>query len=425
MGGVARERYERMRESVRALYDRNRQRGHAAWCGYDYDFVCPSMGTYPFQWFWDSCFHTVALSHVDPERARSEVRSLLKNQQPDGFVAHVTFWQREAFEEMLKTYSIAYRTPYLSDCIQPPVLAEAVQAAARGAGGRAFLDEVLPKVRRYFDWLDRVRDPDRDGLIATLQPDESGLDHTPKYDAYLGIAGTDLEDFTAAWERVAGPYATVGRDPEKMFALDRFICEDVLVNTIYGENQRVLGELLESVGDAAGASAMRTRAAHTTEGLVSKCYDAEAGLFFDLAGRREERLRVNTVSSLLPLALPDIPARIAERIVGHLTDEREYAASFPVSSVAMNEPSYAPGVVGTKLVWRGPSWMNTNWYLARGLRRHGRAEIARHVEDRSGALVERDGFREYYNPTTGEGNGARDFSWTGVVVDLLGASATE
>jgi hypothetical protein len=326
MGGVARERYERMRESVRALYDRNRQRGHAAWCGYDYDFVCPSMGTYPFQWFWDSCFHTVALSHIDPERARSEVRSLLKNQQPDGFVAHVTFWQREAFEEMLKTYSIAYRTPYLSDCIQPPVLAEAVQAAARGEGGRAFLDEVLPKVRRYYDWLDRVRDPDRDGLIATLQPDESGLDHTPKYDAYLGIHGTDLEDYTAAWERVAGPYATVGRDPEKMFALDRFICEDVLVNTIYGENQRVLGELLESVGDAAGASAMRARAAHTTEGLVSKCYDAEAGLFFDLAGRREERLRVNTVSSLLPLALPDIPARIAERIVGHLTDEREYAA---------------------------------------------------------------------------------------------------
>jgi len=425
MGGVARERYERMRESVRALYDRNRQRGHADWCGYDYDFVCPSMGTYPFQWFWDSCFHTVALSHVDPERARSEVRSLLRNQQPDGFVAHVTFWQREAFEEMLKTYSIAYRTPYLSDCIQPPVLAEAVQAAARGAGGRAFLDEVLPKVRRYFDWLDRVRDPDRDGLIATLQPDESGLDHTPKYDAYLGIAGTDLEDFTAAWERVAGPYATVGRDPEKMFALDRFICEDVLVNTIYGENQRVLGELLESVGDAAGASAMRTRAAHTTEGLVSKCYDAEAGLFFDLAGRREERLRVNTVSSLLPLALPDIPARIAERIVGHLTDEREYAAPFPVPSVAMNEPSYAPGVVGTKLVWRGPSWMNTNWYLARGLRRHGRAEIARHVEDRSGALVERDGFREYYHPTTGEGNGARDFSWTALVVDLLGSSATE
>src|SRR5262245_14282245 len=188
-----------MREAVRALYDRNRQQGTAAWCGLDYDFVCPSTGTYPFQWFWDSCFHTVALAHFDVARARSEIRSLLANAQPDGFVAHVTFWQRERYEEMLRTYSIAYRTPYLSDCIQPPVLAEAVSAAAEGPGGDAFVAELLPKVVAYYEWLDRVRDPDQDGLIATLQPDESGLDHTPKYDAYLGVERVDLADFTAAW----------------------------------------------------------------------------------------------------------------------------------------------------------------------------------------------------------------------------------
>src|SRR5512140_1581324 len=91
-------------EAVRALYERNRQRGVAPWCGLEYDFVCPSMGTYPFQWFWDSCFHTVVLSHFDVERARTEIRSLLANAQPDGFVAHVTFWQRVAFEDLLSTY---------------------------------------------------------------------------------------------------------------------------------------------------------------------------------------------------------------------------------------------------------------------------------------------------------------------------------
>lgn len=427
MGGVKDpvERYERMKDAVRALYDRNRQRGAAAWCGYDYDFVCPSMGTYPFQWFWDSCFHAVALSHVDVARARSEMRSLLKNAQPDGFIAHVTFWQREAFEEMLKTYSIAYRTPHLSDCIQPPVLAEAVAAAAQGSGGDVFLLEVLPAVRRYFDWLHRVRDPDGDGLIATLQPDESGLDHTPKYDEYLGIQTVDHAEFVAAWERVAGPYAQVGRDPRGMFDLDRFICEDVLVNTIYAENERVLGELLERVGDRDGARVFRDRARRTTEALVSKSYDSEAGLFWDLAGKKEAPLKVNTISSLMPLALPDLPPRIAERLVGHLQDGREYAAPFPVPSVAMNEPSFAPGVVGTKLVWRGPVWMNTNWYLARGLRRHGREDLARHVEERSGDLVESAGFREYYNPFTGEGHGAEDFSWTALVVDLLGARARD
>jgi hypothetical protein len=43
---------------------------------------------------------------------------------------------------------------------------------------------VLPKARRFYDWHVTARDPDRDGLIATLQPDESGLAHTPNYDSY-------------------------------------------------------------------------------------------------------------------------------------------------------------------------------------------------------------------------------------------------
>lgn len=412
-------RLERMRRAVADLYQRNRQRGLAPWCGLEYDFVCPSSETYPFQWFWDSCFHAVALSHLDVSRARGELRSLLANQQPDGFVAHVTFWQREKYEALLSTYSIAYRTPYLSDCIQPPVLAEATAAAARGEGGDAFLQEVLPKVRRYFDWLHEVRDPDGDGLVATLQPDESGLDHTPKYDAYLRIATVVHQEYVDAWQRVAGPYDTVGRVPARMFELDVFVVEDVLVNTIYAENQRVLAGLLERTGDAAGAAEMRARGEATLAGLLQKCWDPQAGLFFDLAGRREEMLRVNTVSSLLPLALPNLPAPIAQRLLAHLSDPREYWARYPVPSVAMNEHSFVPGVCGDKLVFRGPTWMNTNWYLSRGLRHHGRPDLARIIEQRSAELVERFGFREYYDPLHGQGNGARDFSWTALVLDML------
>ena len=412
-------RLRAMTDAVRALYDRNRQRGFAEWCRREYDFVCPSMGTYPFQWFWDSCFHAVALAHFDIERSRIEMRSLLANQQPDGFVAHVTFWQRERFEELLSTYAIAYRTPYLSDCIQPPVLAEAVAAGAQGPGGDEYLREILPKVRRYFDWLDAMRDPDRDGLMATLQPDESGLDHTPKYDHYLGVSGAVLADYTAAWERVAGPYATVQREHARMFALDRFVDEDVFVNSIYAENQRVLGDLLERIGDGVGAHEMRTRAAQTTAAIVNKCFDDEAGLFFDLAGEGERMLKVNTVSCLVPIALPDLPKPQADALIRHIEDPAEYAAPYPVPSVAMNEPSYLIPTAENKLVWRGPTWINANWYIARGLRRHGRPDLARHIEDRSALLVEGDGFREYYDPQTGQGFGARDFSWTALALDLL------
>ena len=418
-------RLESMRRSVRLLYERNRQRGHAPWCDRDYDFVCPSSVTYPFQWFWDSCFHAITLSHFDPSRGESEIAGLLANQQPDGFIAHVTFWQREAYLDRLASYAIAYRTPYISDCIQPPLLAEAVMAVAAGGRGAAYLREVLPAVRRYYDWLRDMRDPDRDGLIAVLQADETGLDHSPKFDAELGLSGDVGDDYTAAWHRVADPYAEVGRDPARMFALDRFIDEDVMINTIYAENQRVLGELLAQVGERDAAADFAARATRTKDALVAKCWDPEAGLFWDLAGLDEHPLRTSTITSLFPLLLPDLDAAIAARLVTQLEDPATYDAPWPVPSVSRAEPSFQPGRAGDDLVWRGATWVNTNWYLARGLRRHGRPDLARRIEDATAALIERWGFREYYDALTGEGHGAPDFSWSAVILDLLEARSTE
>lgn len=417
---MAPSRLEWLREQVSPLYARNRQRGHASWAQRDYDFVCPSMGTYPFQWFWDSCFHAVVLSHLDIERAKSELRCLTANQQPDGFIGHVTFWQREKFEALLATYGIAYRTPYLSDCIQPPVLAEALEAVVKRGGGTIFLLEMLPKVRRYYDWLDRMRDPDQDGLIAVVQADETGLDHTPKFDALIGVKAFTHEEFCLAWDRVAKPYALHGRDHPKMFDEDRFIVEDVMVNTIYGHNLAVLAALFEQAGDHPAAEELRRRSQRTFRALLEKCWDEERGLFFDLAGHRAERkLETSTFTCLMPLLFPDLPKEIADRLIAHLSDERSYAARYPVPTVSMDEPSFEPNTVGQKLVWRGPTWMNSNWYLARGLRAHGRGDLAERIEDASVELVQKSGFREYYNPFTAEGHGAQDFSWTALVLDML------
>ena len=414
-----------LKARVDELYRRNRQTGTAAWCGADYDFVCPSEGTYPFQWFWDSCFHAIVLTHLDIERAKAEIRSLLLNAQPDGLIPHVTFWQRDRYQEMLATYSIAYRTPYLSDCMQPPLLAEAVAAVVERGGGLGFASEVMPAVRRYYDWLDRVRDPDGDGLIAVLQADETGLDHTPKFDDYLGVSTCGHAELTAAWHRVADPYAEVGRDPARMFALDRFVVEDVMVNTIYAENQRVLGELLARLGDEGGAAEYRARGDRTAAALLARCFDPARGLFFDLAGLAERRLETATFTCLFPLLLSDLPAEVAAALVRHLEDPAAFAAPYPVPTVAMSEPSFCPTMMPGSLVFRGTTWMNVNWYLARGLRRHGRADIARRIEDRSVELALRAGFREYYNPLTGEGFGAEGFSWSALVLDLVATRPDE
>jgi glycogen debranching enzyme len=214
------------------------------------------------------------------------------------------------------------------------------------------------------------------------------------------------------------------RDHERMFAADRFVVEDVLVNTIYAENERVLAELHEEAGDLEAGKVMRARAVKTTTSLVNKCWDQSTGLFLDLAGKREELLNVSTVTSLMPILLPDLPRDMVEALVKHIADPKEYAAKYPVPSTALNEPLYMAPSEGrpeldSKLLWRGPSWINTNWYIARGLRRHGFVDLARTIEDRSAALIEKGGFREYYDPYTGEGFGAHAFSWTALVVNML------
>jgi glycogen debranching enzyme len=407
----------RLHSAVERLYDRNRQAGFAPWCGRAYDFVCPSVGTYPFQWFWDSAFHAIVLSRFDVARARTELRCLLANQQEDGFVAHVTFWQRERYQQLLANYCILYRTPHLSDCIQPPVLALALEAVHRRTRGTDFLAELLPKVSRYHDWLDRVRDPDRDGLVANLLPDESGLDHAPKFDDYLRVQSPSIPAFDAAWARVAGPYQQVGREPAKMFALDLFVVEEVLTNSLYCEGQRILGDLWLELGDAAAAAEYHRRARRTRDALLEKCFDAPRGLFLDLAGAREEPLRVSTVTSLMPLLIRDLPEPHVAALIRHL--ETDYAAPWPVPTVSPDEPTFRERPVGDRLLWRGPSWINVNWLLMRGLLAHGRDALARELAEKSAQLVERHGFREYYNPFSGEGYGAQGFSWSALVLDML------
>ena len=86
------------REAARIL-TQNRRVGHAAWNGHDYAYVVPSPNSYPFQWFWDSCFHTIALTHVNLDWAREELVTLLHGAQPNGFIPHQILWEKDRYPE--------------------------------------------------------------------------------------------------------------------------------------------------------------------------------------------------------------------------------------------------------------------------------------------------------------------------------------
>jgi glycogen debranching enzyme len=66
--------------------------------------------------------------------------------------------------------------------------------------------------------------------------------------------------------------------------------------------------------------------------------------------------------------------------------------------------------------WRGPTWLNTTWLVARGLQVHGHQQLAQRLDDDLVGLVAKSGFREYFHPRTGRGHGTRSFSWSAALL---------
>jgi hypothetical protein len=84
----------------------------------------------------------------------------------------------------------------------------------------------------------------------------------------------------------------------------------------------------------------------------------------------------------------------------------------------MEEPSFRAGWHLFRC-WRGPAWINTVWFLVPALRRFGYGEEADRILCACVELIDRHGFREYYNPLNGEGLAARRFGWSTLLVDLI------
>ena len=187
------------------------------------------------------------------------------------------------------------------------------------------------------------------------------------------------------------------------------------MNVFYALSLRSLSRLLGE-----GAQGVYTQRAERTErALVERCHDERTGLFFDLAGPEERPVAVSTWSALAPLALPGLPAELRHRLVTeHLLDRRRYRAHTGIPSVALEEPAFRPGWEVFRC-WRGPSWMNSAWLLVPALRELGYDDEAARVVESLARAVEREGFREYYNPLTGEGLGARGFGFSTLLVDLV------
>ena len=399
-------------------------------------FTKPSHRLYPFQWNWDSAFIALGLAAVDPERGREEVRSLLEGQWADGMVPHIVFHPQpldyRPGPELWQSAECADGPGVpTSGLTQPPVLATAIRLLHEVDPTPGFLEEVVPAVEAWHAWFERERLVD--GLVAIVHPWESA-DNAPRFDRALerlDLEGVEVphrsdRDHVDAAERpsdleyrryvaLVSALRACGYRPGSPRDLP-FAYHDLPLNAILAVAEDDLAFL---TGELGGDGARARRAATSLREHLAATWDEDAGCY------RERDLHggdgvTDTIADLFPLYAGVPSEREARRVVDeHLVDPSRFGPSpespWGVTTVAKSSPAYSP-----RNYWRGPVWINVNWFMIRALERYGLEAEATSMREQTLALVERSGFSEYYEPSTGAPLGSRLFSWSAsLTLDLL------
>jgi glycogen debranching enzyme len=366
------------------------------------------------------------LVHVgEHEIAKRALRSLFAMQRADGFVGHMIFWQqvlpKHPTDIAQARPSWTELRPHTTELVQPPFVAQALERIYAATGDRVFLGELYAPVRGYFQWLAKSRDFDGDGLLTIISPFESGMDWKASYDPVIGNAArrTPRRLYTSRyfWQVVSIDWHNFVRryDLERIRSRARFLVKDVGYNTAYALDLAAMERLAPIAGD--DPEPYRERRHRVVRAMLEQMYDEAAAAFYDLWQPGGRKLRILTPTIFFPLALAEIDDAIAGQVLdAHFSNPREFATPLPLPSLAVCDPGFFAGE--SPYLWRGPTWAFPNWLLYHALRGRGRDAEAERLRAALRRAVEASGFREYYNPFTGEGYGARDFSWSGLLLDM-------
>jgi glycogen debranching enzyme len=194
-----------------------------------------------------------------------------------------------------------------------------------------------------------------------------------------------------------------GWDTEQQVAASPFAVEDVAFTAITSRAARDLANVARAIdADAAWLDMF----AEDTRDALSQLWDDDAGWCrpFDLRAARA--LGPRTATGLVALWAGGVEGDRVDRMLERL-DAWRVETPFGV-------PTCDPGASGFDPVryWRGPVWVLVNWLVADGFVHAGHAQRAEALRIETLALVEAQGFSEYYDARTGDGIGDRSFSWS-------------
>ena len=281
----------------------------------------------------------------------------------------------------------------MTGTIQPPLLAWAWRIAVGDPAAE-------PRIARHHEWLGANRDLEGDGLLWLVQPDESGLDSSPKFDPVWGRrAHARLGfPFLVARNRRLGWDARRVRD-----AGGPVLCEVV--------DQRALGARPPGDGRALDHARRWSTGSGTSGGGCSSTRRSRAAC--------GPRSRPGPRWRRWPC--PTCPRRSGaawSRSTCWTRSASGCRCPRPRSPRPSRASSRARRRAGAPLLARPDLGQRRLAAVARA----GAAGLPRpRPSGWRAALAEavlREGLREYYDPRTGAGLGATDFAWTSLIVEM-------
>lgn len=374
-----------------------------------YQYTVPSPQTYPYQWLWDSCFHAIILSHCNLDDAKKELLSLVSHQFDNGMIPHMIYWERIKSTDFPV---IQWGKEDTSSITQPPMLAYAVWQIYKKDKDKQFLKKLYTHLWHYYRYFLAERDPRGHHLVGIINPDESGEDNSPRFDIPLGLSPvhSNEENFKM---RVKLFNENKNCNFDAPFCMKNFFwVKDVPFNAIMVKNLLCLSDISAEINEKEDADYFFTQAGLIKDAMRKLMTDH--GLCWSTVGLEYQKIQVKTWAIFAPLFAKICTQDEAKRLVDeHLLNEQEFASQFIIPTVSMDEPSFDP-----KGFWRGPVWIATNWFVYKGLLNYQLFDVAEKIYQSSLSLIEQSGFREQFDPQTGEGLGAKDFTWGGLVVDM-------
>jgi len=433
-----------MKIDKRALAEKAKAVLESNWMGHA---TKPAPNLYPHQWSWDSAFIATGYAHYNQGRAEQEMRSLFSGQWSNGLLPHIVFNSAvkdyKPGPEFLRTdlSPHASREPLTSGIMQPPVHATAVRHVYEHGSDRdkskIFLEEMFPRLVAWHRYMYGNHQQDGDGLLYIRHPWGSGQDNSPIWDSILdriSLAPEDVPEYqrvdTTLVDSADRPsneeydrYAYLvkvaydkGYNEPEIRKTCPFLVDDVLFNVAVVKSGRDLAEIARELGT--DGTEFDLQADRTSRGLNEKLWSAEHSIYFDWDIVADRPIEVQVAAGFSPLYAGVPTQEQAQKILDRLNSQsfcRLDEACLTVPSFDRQSKGFSPS-----LYWRGPIWINVNYLLYHGLKAYGFEEYAERVKMSILRLTSEGGIYEYYDPDTGKGHGAKDFSWTAaLLLDLL------